>query len=191
MHSRCVVRGIDSLPLRDAVQPAAPVRRRQAHGCWHSQRLLFAIVGWFALLGVAAGPLGSSARRRAGAATHGIAASQQSHGPRSRLHAPVGTPTWSRPLAIRRWRLRRSRQLVADGRRIRIFTARPDSIAAVGPRRTVLRGRRRLTGPHRPWHRRGQPDEHADVSSRCRHSARRLTSSSHPVATAIRSDSNW
>ena len=55
-----VVRGIDSLPLRDAVQPAAPDPKAPSVTVLAFTGLLFAIVGWFAYLAVA-GALSMSA----------------------------------------------------------------------------------------------------------------------------------
>ena len=71
-----VVRGVDSLPLRDAVQQAAPDAKAPSVTVLALTGLLFAIVGWFAYWAVA-GVLSMSAADVPSAAQR-IAASQPS-----------------------------------------------------------------------------------------------------------------
>ncbi len=123
-----VVRGIDSLPLRDAVQPAAPDPKAPSVTVLALTGLLSAIVGWFAYMAVA----GALSMRAADAPStaHGIAASQlaQPEEPPAAPAAPDliatggGPPVTPSPLQAP----------VPDRARIRIFTARPDTIAAAG-----------------------------------------------------------
>jgi hypothetical protein len=123
-----VVRGIDSLPLRDAVPPAAPARKAPSVTVLALTGLLSAIVGWFAFL-AAAGALSMRAAD-APSAGPGVAASQL-----PRAEEPPAAPTASDVIAtggdppVTPSPIQES---VPDRAHILIFTARPDSIAAGG-----------------------------------------------------------
>ena len=158
-----VVRGIDSLPLRDAVQPAAPDPKAPSVTVLALTGLLSAIVGWFAYMAVA----GALSMRAADAPStaHGIAASKlaQPEEPPAAPAAPDLIATGGGPPVD-------TFATSGTGSRSGAYphlhrTTRHDR--GSWPRRTLLRGRRRLPGTHRPCYRRGQPDEHANVSSCC------------------------
>jgi hypothetical protein len=123
-----VVPDIDSLPLRDAVQPAAPGPKAPSVTVLALVGLLSAIVGWFAYVAIA----GALSMRAADApsAAHGIAASQlaRPEEPPAAPPAPdliatgADPPVTPSPLQAP----------VPDRARILIFTARPESIASTG-----------------------------------------------------------
>jgi hypothetical protein len=124
------VRNAEPLPLREtAPLPAAP---KAGLGLLALTALLFAILGWFGYGAIAAGlsrptpPPEDQAATATAAPTPG---SRDDHSPAPRLYSDVAIPTTDpAPAALPT----PTPEPVADRAAIRIFTARPGSVAASG-----------------------------------------------------------
>ena len=153
------VPGLDVLPLRDASRAAVHIPKTRRVAAALLTMVLFAMLG----------ALGYSAARAALRSKSGERATTPSavQAARTQVEEPgavrMGTEV---ELAAADPPLPTSLAPVAEPATIRIFTPRPGSISTGRPDRALLRRQRSRPRTRLPRHRRGQPNEHADVSSR-------------------------
>ena len=151
------VPGLDVLPVRDAARAAVQIPKTRRIAAAVLTMVLFAMLG----------AVGYSAARAHAARSQGSVlprrrlCKRRGHRSKSRAQSEW-EPRWSSPPPIpppTSWRLSRSRPLSASSVRGRV---RFDGQA----HRALLRGQRSRPRTRLPRHRRGQPNEHADMSAR-------------------------